>query len=90
MTDLVRSGPSQLGLSRSTLPLFVTTGPKSPEEAKGKLASLAEKHEVAEPCFDFLFAAMIDALHAGGDYGERSDELLAETVRSLGFDVGYR
>jgi len=63
------------------------------------------KKQVAESCFDFLFAAMIDALKEGGngnggDGGNgggqqqqrqpRSEELLAETVRAIGFDVGYR
>ncbi len=46
--------------------------------------------EVAESCFDYLFAAMIDTLRAGGDQGTRNEELLAETVRAIGFDVGYR
>jgi hypothetical protein len=54
------------------------------------MSSIAEKHEVAESCFEFLFAAMIEALREGGDQGQRSEELLAETVRSIGFDVGYR
>lgn len=49
-----------------------------------------EKQGVAETCFDFLFAEMIEALRKGGDKGQRSEELLAETVRSIGFDVGYR
>lgn len=50
----------------------------------------ASKHEVAESCFEFLFAGMIDVLRTGGDQGQRSEELLAETVRAIGFDVGFR
>jgi len=49
-----------------------------------------KKAECAETLFDYLFAAMIDALHTGGDQGPRNEELLAETVRAIGFDVGYR
>ena len=61
------------------------------------------KKQVAEACFDLLFAAMIDTLREGGSSSSngngsgngsssepRSEELLAETVRAIGFDVGYR
>lgn len=59
------------------------------------------KKQVAEACFDLLFAAMIDTLREGGSSSNgngsgssssepRSEELLAETVRAIGFDVGYR
>jgi len=47
------------------------------------------KKEVAESCFDLLFSEMIEALRVGGKQ-ERSDEVLAETIRGLGYDVGYR
>jgi len=57
---------------------------RQPPSQQGK------KAECAESLFDYLFAAMIDALRTGGDQGPRNDELLAETVRAIGFDVGYR
>ncbi|EKU22923.1 transport protein particle bet3 containing protein, partial [Nannochloropsis gaditana CCMP526] len=49
-----------------------------------------KKVECADSLFDYLFAAMIDTLRTGGDQGPRKEELLAETVRAIGFDVGYR
>lgn len=72
----------------STRPTSTTTATAT--SRLGNNTNPTKKNEYAESLFDYLFASMIDTLREGGDQGARNDELLAETVRAIGFDVGFR